>query len=284
MRCLILGSTGMLGQALAAEAASRGHDVVGAARNGGDERVDIADSGALAATLDRIRPELIVNSAAIVSLDACERDPEMAYAVNARPLATLAEWSELHGCKLVQISTDHFFTRDGQAKHDEDAAVTLLNEYARTKFEGERFALRNPDALVVRTNVTGFRGDSSRPTFIEWAIGALRRQEPLTLFDDFWTSTIASRALAAAVFELLDAQGVLNVASSQVSTKKEFIEALAARMALEPGPIEVGSVRGLEPPRAESLGLDVSRAEALLGRPLPDLAATVDALASEAPS
>jgi hypothetical protein len=45
--------------------------------------------------------------------------------------------------------------------------------------------------------------------------------------------------------------------------------------------VEVGSVRELVPRRAESLGLDVTRAERLLDRRLPDLADTITAIVAE---
>ncbi len=63
----------------------------------------------------------------------------------------------------MQISTDHYFCGQGDLKHDESAPVTLLNEYARTKYAGEAFALTNPEACVIRTNVVGFRGWEVRP-------------------------------------------------------------------------------------------------------------------------
>jgi dTDP-4-dehydrorhamnose reductase len=281
-RLLLLGASGMLGQAIAAEGARRGVEVVGAARSGTDVELDVRDEAALARVLTDLQPGVVVNSAAIVDLGGCESDPGAAYEVNARPAALLARDLPA-GTRLVQISTDHYWTGDGALAHGEDARVVLLNEYARTKFAGEAFALAREGALVVRTNVTGLRGDPARPTFAEWAIGAIEGGEPMTLFDDFHSSTMATTDLALALFDLLDrgADGLVNVASSEVASKKTFIEALAEALQIALVDPSTGSVRGLAPPRAESLGMDVSHAERLLGRPLPDLAATVRRLVDE---
>lgn len=275
----------MLGQAIVSEAHGRRMDVCGAGRSGPDITVDVRDGLALDDALARVRPDVVINSVAIVDLGRCEAEPALAYAVNARTVALLAESCRRHSARLVHISTDHYYVGDGNAPHDELAPVHLVNEYARTKFAGEAFALTLPRSLVIRTNVTGFRGRPDSPTFIEWAIAAIGSGEPLTLFDDFYTSTMAAHDCAGAVFDAVEAEatGVLNVASSEVSSKLAFVTALAEEMGHPLNEPLTGTVRGLLPRRAESLGLDVSRAESILGRPMPDLRATVGVLAVNRP-
>jgi dTDP-4-dehydrorhamnose reductase len=283
MRFLVLGATGMLGSALVAGGRARGHEVVGAGRSGPDLAVDVTDPAALTAAVADSHADVVVNTVALVSLAGCEDNPALAYAVNARPPALLAEATSHAGSRLVQISTDHFWTGDGSALHAEDAPVRLVNEYARTKFAGEAFALTLPGALVLRTNITGFRGRTGAPTFAEWALGAIEADEALTLFDDFYTSTMACSDFSEAMLDLLDlgARGVVNLASSQVSTKQEFLTALADATGHPLAGATTASVRGLSPARGESLGLDVSHAERLLGRKLPDLAATISTLLAD---
>jgi len=280
---LVLGSTGMLGQAFMAEAALRGESVIGVARQGADRSCDLTDARALEELFTATSPTLIVNCAALTDLARCETDPDAAFAVNARAVALLAEKCRLHEARLVHVSTDHFFTGDGRAVHDEAAVPRLINEYARSKFAGEAFALSLPGALVLRTNVTGLRGWEAKPTFAEWLMSAIERDEPLTLFDDYFTSTLDSHSFARACFALLDqgASGLWNLASSQVASKLEFATALASRMGRNLAHAQAGSVRGLTPRRAESAGLDVRKAEALLGRRLPALEEIVDALVTE---
>jgi dTDP-4-dehydrorhamnose reductase len=280
---LVLGSTGLLGQAMLAEANVRGWPTQGAARSGADHAVDVSDLDALERLIRQSSCSVIVNCAALVDLDACERHPDIAYAVNARPPALLARLARELGFKLVQISSDHFFTGDGSAAHDEQAPVQLLNEYARTKYAGEAFTLTAPTALVVRTNIVGLRGWPERPTFVEWALDALLQARPISLFDDFFTSSIHAGDCAQAVLDLvsLDASGLLNIASSQVSSKRAFVEALAEAAAMRAPNTSAGSIRELVPRRAESLGLDVARAERLLQRHLPDLHDTVRAVVAE---
>ena len=273
MTILLFGATGMLGQALAAEAARRKQPLIGAARRGASVAVDISDAVALNACLEKFRPDLVVNAAAMTSLDACERDPTRAYAVNARAVATMSEWCRNAAVRMVQISTDHFFTGDRDRRHGESEPICLVNEYARTKYVGEGFAALAPRALTLRTNVTGLRGWDGQATFFEWVMAALTKRTPLALFEDFFTSTIDATTLAVALFDLVerDATGLFNVASSTVASKRRFVHALAREAGVTLDWDKPASVASLPTARAESLGLDVAKAERLLGYRLPDL-------------
>ena len=272
MRLLVIGSTGLLGQALVAEAQSRSYEIITAARSGADLSLDVAEDEGLQAAVASVEPDALINCTALTSVDECERDPGRAYRVNARPLAFLASWSREAGRPLVHISTDHFFT-DGEARrHSERDPVNLVNEYARSKFAGEAFALTAPLALVLRTNIVGIRG-WERPTFAEWAIRCIQRAEPMTLFENSFVSSIDVQTFARAALDLLErgATGLLNVASSQVFTKGDFIRALADALDTRIANARERSVTELHPPRPASLGLDVSAAEQRLGYRLPDL-------------
>ena len=80
--------------------------------------LDITDSQAVAATLDNLRPAVVVNAAAYTAVDAAEEDEAAARAVNATGVGNLATHSAQVGATLVHVSTDYVF--DGQS----DAAYT----------------------------------------------------------------------------------------------------------------------------------------------------------------
>jgi dTDP-4-dehydrorhamnose reductase len=290
---LILGASGMLGQALMRACRQRGIDAVGVARRAHplvDLTIDSLDDAALTQAIEQTRPGVVINAAALVNLTACEADPGAAYRINARLPALLANLSREHGFQLVQISTDHFFAGDGAALHDETAPIQLLNEYARTKFAGEAFALTAPCAWVLRTNLVGFRGEkaqpaqTAQPTFVEWALDGLTRRQPMTLFADYFTSSIAVQLFSDLLLDALPQRpsGLLNLASREAISKQTFIESLAQVAGLDASACSIGSVAALPGARrADSLGLDVRRAETLLGRAMPTLSDTIAVLMAE---
>lgn len=286
MTVLVFGATGTLGLALRRAASTRNITITGAARGGADVDIDITDARALEAFIRAQRPRVIINCAAITDLDACERDPEAARLCNAQAPGIMAKVAGELGAKFAQVSTDHFFTNDRSQKHDEMFPVVLVNEYARTKYAGEEATLAVPGTLVLRTNFTGWRGWAGRPTFVEWATNALLKDDaPLTGFSDFFTSTVDADTLANAIFDLIarDASGRLNLAARDVADKATFLRSLAVQLDIPTSRISEGTVRCLKTPRASSLGLDVSRAEQILGYRLPDLAAVVAALVQSRP-
>jgi dTDP-4-dehydrorhamnose reductase len=275
---LVVGGTGLAGRAIVTAATRRGMRVRTLAR-GGDLVVDVRDDAALGAALNEARAGVVINCAAIVSAPACESDPGEAWRVNARPAAVIADHCRRAGARFVHVSTDHYWTGDGDRPHDEQAPVTLINEYARTKYAAEALALTDPGALVVRTNIVGWPS-AGGGSFAEWALGVIRTDAPATLYEDQFVSSLDVWSFAEAVLDLSasPATGVLNVAASEVFSKAELVERLAAAMRRPLSRAKRASVKDQSTPRADSAGLDVSRATALLARPLPGLDQVVAAL------
>ena len=272
MRVLLLGSTGLLGQAVGEEIHRRGWVLRDAARHGATLELDIADEGALQAVLDAETPDLVFNCAALVDVQKCERDPGLAWRINARPLAFLADWAGRTGGRLIHVSTDHYWCEGEDRAHAEDEPVQLVNEYARTKYAGEALALSAPGALCLRTSIVGIRR-WERPSFAEWAIQAVCEDSPATLFADAYTSSIDVGTFARAALDLArePVTGLLNLAAREVYSKERFVREVANQLDRNLSRATVGSVQGMMPRRPGSLGLDVRRAEQALGRPLPRL-------------
>ncbi len=272
----------MLGQALKRVILEKGDSFTGLAKDGGDINVDITDDNAFLQALDVVKPDIVINAAALTDCNTCDRDPGLAYRVNARPSSLLADWSRRNGTYYVYISTDHYFSGDGDKMHAESAPVVLLNEYARSKYLGEVLTATNPETLIVRTNIVGFRG-WTEPTFLEWAIDVLKKETLVTLFDDYYTSSIPVSLFSERLYDLISKRpkGTVNLACRETSSKRRFVEGLAGKLGLSTVHVSVGSVRNLQVCRAESLGLDVSLAESLLGRPLPDLNEVLEQIAHD---
>ncbi len=280
MKVLIIGGTGILGEALVRRCEALDYTAIPASRTSGVMPLDVTDAKRLAAVLDEVRPDAVINCAAITSIDTCERDPDQAYRVNAHPIADLARWSRTGGI-LVQISTDHFFTGDRATRHGENAPVTLVNEYARSKFAAEEFALGAPDAIVVRTAFVG-RVARRDHGFAEGVCASLRRKERIVLFEDAYTSLLHSADVADTILRLVahKASGIVNVASSDVFSKADLIRGFAQRLGLALN-ARSGSIASLPVRRAESLGLSTTLAEKLLGRPMPSFDDTLALMAND---
>jgi dTDP-4-dehydrorhamnose reductase len=273
MKMLILGSTGMLGMALYRQAKRENISVIGAARSGADRTVDITNKGALQSLIINDNPDIVINTVAITNLDCCENTPSLAYLTNARPASIIAEICSKTGAEFIHISTDHYYSMDARKRHSEKSPVTLVNEYARTKYAAEWFAQTYEKSLVIRTNIVGFKNRPENLTFVEWCIRMLIERTPATLFNDFYTSPIDVYRFSEILLDLIETgtTGILNVAGKEVLSKKEFIFELADALNLDTSHTKTGSVHMLTGiKRAESLGLNVKKVEKILGYRMPD--------------
>jgi dTDP-4-dehydrorhamnose reductase len=148
MRIAIIGSGGQIGSALVATFADA--DVVGLA---GRAVLDIGDFDAVRRAIEAIKPELVISAAAMVDLEACEREPDQAYRVNALGARWLAQAADSLGAGVVYISSDYVFDGRGGAPYSEWAPTGPLSAYGRSKVAGEQETLRHARrAWVIRTS------------------------------------------------------------------------------------------------------------------------------------
>jgi dTDP-4-dehydrorhamnose reductase len=280
---LILGSTGMLGQALTNTAKLNNIKVTGVARSNADVNIDIMDFNKLALFLRKKAPKVIINCIAITDINLCESDVGLAYQVNANFVALLVDICRELDIRLIHISTDHFFVNDNSNKHNEIAEVVLVNNYAKSKYAGERFSLSYPNSLVVRTNIVGFR-NSQNPTFVEWVLSSLKSQKEITLFQDFYTSGIDVYNLSEILLKILDKKssplnGLINIACSEVYNKEKFIKKFASVFGYNDVKFITGSILSMSgTKRAESLGLDIQKVELILSMKMPTLDEVIESL------
>lgn len=267
MKVLLIGSSGMLGQAIHLIFKKNGIDIVTVARTSSEYKIDLLnDTDALLEIVRIEKPEIVINSAAIVSLEDCEENPEKSYMLNGRIPGLLASVCSEIESYFVQISTDHYYKDDCRVLHDETSPILLLNEYARTKYIGEKMALINKNTLVVRTNIVGFRNKTGSPTFVEWIFQMLERNESINGFDDFYTSSIDVYHFANILLELIEKRvtGIINIASKDVLSKYEFIKKIACEISKEQLVNRSLLTKNGNVKRANSLGLDTTRLESII--------------------
>ena len=285
MRVLLFGANGMLGQAIRNNFSNANDiELLCAARSEADFCFDFTDDIAVEECFAKAEPEIVINAAAMVNLQKCEESPSCAYLINSRFCSILAQACQKYGSYLVQVSTDHYYTGDGSVRHKEDVPVRILNEYARSKYVGECLTRVYEHSVVLRTNIVGFRGIDERPTFLEWAVRTLQNKEPLTAFKDFYTSSLHTEQFAEILRAILELrpEGIFNVACAEVLSKAEFLENLSRKLFGRPMKANIGSVhdfRGAK--RADSLGLDTSKLEKILGYTMPSADEVMESIDAE---
>lgn len=137
--------------------AEEGHDViatdVGPAAVGEIRSVDITDFAAISGAIREAKPDLVLHPAAYTNVDGCERDPDLAFKVNAIGTWNVAAAAEQSGAALVAISTDFVFDGEKGAPYTEFDAPHPISNYGASKLAGENLARQTcRRAYIVRTS------------------------------------------------------------------------------------------------------------------------------------
>ena len=108
-----------------------------------------ADRAAIRRLLAESRPDVIVHTAAISDIGACDAQPEASQYANVTIPVMLAE--EATGAKLIFFSSDQVYGGCAESGPYAEDTVTPANLYAREKLEMERRVLDiSPDAVLLR--------------------------------------------------------------------------------------------------------------------------------------
>jgi dTDP-4-dehydrorhamnose reductase len=277
MRVLVTGACGLLGAHVMAALQPR-HQVTGLDRHpwwgdqpGHVELGDLQDEAFLDRTVRAVAPQALVHCAAMTDVDACERDPQRAYAINAGVTAALVRAAG-PSCRVAYVSTDSLFAGD-RAWVVETEAPCPRTVYARSKLHGEWEVVQGGGpALVVRTNLYGW-SSGRKKTFGEWLYGALDRGEAITLYDDIYTTPIYVVDLAHRIVELLEGghTAVVNVCGADRVSKYDFGMRLARVAGLSTDRVTRGGFgdRPAAARRPKDMSLSSARYEALTGRRAP---------------
>ncbi len=147
MKYLITGSSGQLAREFAMQFDRDGIDYVAPP----ESHLNITDSKQVTEAIEAVRPQVVLNCAAYNDVEKAEVEPAVAYAVNGTAVRHLAAACERYGATLVHYSTDYVFDGTKQGFYTESDPVAPLNEYGRSKLQGEQFALEH-DSLVLRVS------------------------------------------------------------------------------------------------------------------------------------
>jgi dTDP-4-dehydrorhamnose reductase len=258
----------MVGRAAAAHCAFLGDEVLASDHSA----LDITDEGAVRTFFERVRPEAVINCAAWTDVDACQSNPERAFAVNAKGPENLAVNCRRVGAALVTISTDYVFdgTKDGFYTQRDDPNPQSV--YGAAKLEGERLAAKaSARTVIVRT---GWIFGPGGKNFLATSVNRLLAGERLKLIRDAHGTPTYAPHLAARLRELAerDIPGIFHVVNSgDGASFEEFVRCALRWVPHDPAQIESVCMSSLQrpAPRPVNSRLFCLLSEALGLEPLP---------------
>jgi dTDP-4-dehydrorhamnose reductase len=228
MRILITGAKGQLATSLAKILKDeKNEEVVGL----GHEELDIGDARSVHETVASVRPDVVINTAAIRRPDVCEQSPDQAFRVNALGPRNLAMVCAQTGSRLVQTSTDSVFDGRANSPYREQDAANPINVYGASKLAGEFFVRSTLDQhYIIRTG--GLFGGADRSgkasNFVLAMLEGVRLGQKLSVVTDQFGCPTYTVDLARKIAWLVrtDAYGLYHITNTGSSSWYDFARAI----------------------------------------------------------
>jgi dTDP-4-dehydrorhamnose reductase len=193
---VILGS-GQVGQALHRELVQQ--ECTGCTLLKHDE-TDVTDIESLRESIAPLEPTLIFHTAAFTKVNECERNPGLAFAINARGTGNVIELAQDLDARVVYFSTDYVFPGQLVGEYKEDDPPQPLNIYGASKLKGEEIAGEYDGSIVIRTAEVFAPAGRNFPLAILAKYGEGSKIEVVN--DEYATPTYAPH-FASAVLDLV---------------------------------------------------------------------------------
>lgn len=283
---LITGSNGLLGQKLVYGLLARNQknaDWNIIATSKGENRLreksgysyfplDITSREETEKIIGRFKPDVVVNTAAMTNVDACESDRDGAKAMNADSVQYLADALKKFrpDAHFIHLSTDFIFDGENGPYKEEDKPAPL-SWYAETKLQGEKIAEASGLSwAILRTIIVyGIVDNMSRSNIVLWAKDALGKGQKINIVDDQFRSPTLAEDLAEGCILCAEkkATGVFHVSGKDTMSVLELVYRVADFWKLDKSlvtPVKSETIRqpAKRPPRT---GFIIDKAIKVLG-------------------
>ncbi|HYI77833.1 MAG TPA: NAD(P)-dependent oxidoreductase [Chryseolinea sp.] len=279
MKILVTGSNGLLGQKLTEllESDASIELIATATRpaaipvnRGKFFLLDITNAGSVNQIMDDVKPDVIINTAAMTQVDQCETQRELCWQTNVTAVENLVVAAKRNNSHLVHVSTDFIF--DGTKELlDENAVPNPVNFYGDSKLAGEKVILGSDISWsILRTVlVFGVTRDMSRSNIVLWVKKSLEQGKTIQVVNDQWRTPTLAEDLAMGCYLAAKkkAKGIYNISGKDYLSAYDIAIRTAEFFRLDKSLIkETDSTQFTQPARRPlRTGFEIDKARKELG-------------------
>ena len=196
-KIIVTGCNGQLGRAVNKQyAGNTEYELV----NTDVAELDITSVDKVMELVGEVKPYAIINCAAYTAVEACEKEEDLAFRINAIGARNLGIAAEAVGAKLVHISTDYVFAGNGTRPYRETDPTGPQGAYGRTKLAGEEFVKEfSSRHFIIRT--AWLYGDGKN--FVRTMLRLAETNDKVRVVRDQVGSPTSASELAKAIAYLL---------------------------------------------------------------------------------
>ncbi len=136
-KILLIGKTGQLGSEIMKDVSSFGFEITGLEK----EELDVTNESQVKEKIEKIKPDILINTSAYHIVSKCEENPLAAMAVNFIAVRDLAKICKKKNIIFITYSTDYVFDGEKGTPYEEGDLPNPLQMYGLSKLAGEYAAL-----------------------------------------------------------------------------------------------------------------------------------------------
>lgn len=277
---LIIGTNGFTGRRMLMDySLNPDYKVTGSSfkediQPGGNYRfiqADIRDPRAVESLLDEVRPDVLINTAALSVPDYCDTHRAEAYVLNVTAVEHLARNCRKHGSRFIHLSTDFVFDGKAERLYNEADIPNPANYYGVTKLEGEkRVAACCTDYAIVRVVVVyGKALPGQHGNILQLVANRLRKGQEIRVVSDQWRTPTYVGDISVGVEQLINhpANGIYHICGDECLTIAQIAYRVADYLRLDRSLIHPVTTEEMQEaiPRPRFSGLSIEKAQSELG-------------------
>ncbi len=232
-KILVIGANGLLGSRVI-EVGKDKFDFYGTyfspvMKGNNVSKLDVRNRDKVFKIIQNVRPDCVIHTAALHSVDYCETHPEECWSVNVEGTKNIAEACKLLGAKIVFISTDYVF--DGKKlKYTEKDKPNPLSYYAKCKLIAERvIETLDVNYITVRASVLYGRNGMGKKNFVLWTLEQLKNNKEMTIVTDQHNNPTFADSLSEIILRLYrkGARGLFHATGPDCMSRFVFAKKIA---------------------------------------------------------
>jgi len=211
-RVLITGGTGLLGVAIQQSAPTgvQGFSVYFPERSLPVPlpfpilTADVTDRKQMQSVFEWAKPDVVIHTAAIGSVDFAERNREQTRKVNVGGTEVVAALCQIFKSRLIYISSNAVF--DGRTPfYSETAPVNPINYYGQLKVEAENVVRESniPWTIVRPILMYGWPYQGERDNPVVWWVRSLKNGKLIKVVDNVFSKPLPAWSCAEVVWEVI---------------------------------------------------------------------------------
>ena len=238
---LITGSNGLTGQKIIyallkrkdvrCVATSKGPNRTMASDGYVYESLDITDPKDIEKVFSKYRPDVLINTAAMTNVDACEAQKDECRKMNIDAVQFLIDECRKYNTHFIHLSTDFVFDGMKGTAYSESDVPNPESFYAQSKYEGELLLQKSglPWTIIRTIIIYGVVDDNKRSNLVLWTKNSIEKKQTIKVITDQFRAPTLAEDLAEACVEaaLQGRTGIYHVSGAETKSILEWVNITA---------------------------------------------------------